>query len=85
MTRHRQVRAEVEELVKAIHRLPLPPQEMGDGPDERVGFVITLLGRAPEMYEFIKKWLVTMELAGMKNDATNEARALLREIEGERP
>mgnify|MGYP001558433618 CR=1 FL=1 len=40
----------IEELVKAIHRLPLPPQDIGDGPDERVGFILTLLGRLVEAF-----------------------------------
>ena len=41
----------IEELVKAIHRLPLPPQDIGDGPDERIGFVLALLRRLVEAAE----------------------------------
>jgi len=36
----------VEELVRAIHCLPKPPEGMGDGPDERVANVIFLLQKA---------------------------------------
>jgi len=35
----------VKELVRAIHCLPKPPDGMGDGPDERVGYVLDLVAR----------------------------------------
>lgn len=37
---------EHDELLSAILSLPTPPKEMGDGPDERVGNVLTCLSRA---------------------------------------
>ena len=42
-----------------------------------------LIAAAPEMLAFIKKYLISLELAGMKNDATSEARALLARMEGD--
>ena len=34
-----------EEMQKAILKLPQPPHETGDGPDERVGHALTLLAK----------------------------------------
>lgn len=31
------------ELIAAIHRLPKPPESMGDGPDERVTWALQLI------------------------------------------
>lgn len=36
-------RAKTAELENAIHKLPIPPASMGDGPDERVGNALKLL------------------------------------------
>ena len=33
------------EQMQAIHRLPKPPDEIGDGPDERVGYALAELAR----------------------------------------
>ena len=53
----------------------------GDAPQGEAN--ARLIAAAPEMLAFIKKLLVSMELAGMKNEATREARALLARMEGE--
>ena len=39
----RRLREHEEELRRAIMRLPLPPTDMGDGPDERVGHALQAL------------------------------------------
>lgn len=38
-----------EEMQKAILKLPKPPHEMGDGPDERVGHILSLIRPLPKM------------------------------------
>lgn len=38
-----ELKAEHAELLRAIHRLPKPPASIGDGPDERVGYVLDRL------------------------------------------
>lgn len=40
------LRAQRDELVAAVQRLPEPPPEVGDGPDERVGYAVELLDGA---------------------------------------
>ncbi len=40
------LREQRDEAEKALHRLPRPPDAIGDGPDERVGYVLQLLQSA---------------------------------------
>ncbi len=37
------LREERDESDKALHRLPMPPEEMGDGPDERALYALQLI------------------------------------------
>jgi hypothetical protein len=42
---------ERDELLAAVHRLPVPPADDGDGPDERVGYILHRLKSLVMAYE----------------------------------
>jgi hypothetical protein len=73
--------AKIDEMQKAVMRLPRPPAAIGDGPDERVGYVLDLVSRLGKALEG-KLWRCNHVLS---HDASCksclEARALLKELE----
>lgn len=70
----------IDEMQKALMRLPRPPAAIGDGPDERVGYVLDLVKR---LGEEIKKAPDPAKGTCLSEycDWYKEARALLKELE----